>query len=45
MWACDLIKPFYTITNLQGSQTSENTTLSLDKFYTITNLQGSQTAK
>ena len=35
--------PFYTITNLQGSQT---TTLSMDelkKFYTITNLQGSQT--
>ena len=34
---------FYTITNLQGSQTSIQEVLNMAKFYTITNLQGSQT--
>ena len=36
--------PFYTITNLQGSQTTEWTQKGRLLFYTITNLQGSQTA-
>ena len=35
---------FYTITNLQGSQTYQRTATSLQVFYTITNLQGSQTS-
>ena len=35
---------FYTITNLQGSQTHIRTTVYLFQFYTITNLQGSQTS-
>ena len=34
---------FYTITNLQGSQTGVMLIAGLSKFYTITNLQGSQT--
>ena len=36
---------FYTITNLQGSQTLISATGRLLQFYTITNLQGSQTLK
>ena len=35
---------FYTITNLQGSQTYLRYTEQRIKFYTITNLQGSQTS-
>ena len=35
---------FYTITNLQGSQTGVILIAGLSKFYTITNLQGSQTS-
>ena len=38
------IYKFYTITNLQGSQTSFKLCHSPGLFYTITNLQGSQTA-
>ena len=34
---------FYTITNLQGSQTMFSASRADKKFYTITNLQGSQT--
>ena len=34
---------FYTITNLQGSQTQMILTCFILLFYTITNLQGSQT--
>ena len=34
---------FYTITNLQGSQTASFWINSETQFYTITNLQGSQT--
>ena len=34
---------FYTITNLQGSQTIQTVYISRIQFYTITNLQGSQT--
>ena len=34
---------FYTLTNLQGSQTVCTDTIALCKFYTLTNLQGSQT--
>ena len=34
---------FYTITNLQGSQTGLLIKIKLTVFYTITNLQGSQT--
>ena len=34
---------FYTITNLQGSQTMYKAKENFIKFYTITNLQGSQT--
>ena len=34
---------FYTITNLQGSQTVYLIFVYFDLFYTITNLQGSQT--
>ena len=34
---------FYTLTNLQGSQTKHPTNLHFDMFYTLTNLQGSQT--
>ena len=34
---------FYTITNLQGSQTSAYRAQEICLFYTITNLQGSQT--
>ena len=36
-------KEFYTITNLQGSQTTSISLAKYWKFYTITNLQGSQT--
>ena len=35
--------PFYTITNLQGSQTMVHVMKCPKQFYTITNLQGSQT--
>ena len=35
---------FYTITNLQGSQTMYKAKENFIKFYTITNLQGSQTS-
>ena len=35
---------FYTITNLQGSQTMQTLKLVTLQFYTITNLQGSQTS-
>ena len=35
---------FYTITNLQGSQTDNATQKEKERFHTITNLQGSQTA-
>ena len=35
---------FYTITNLQGSQTKNHKLGSSQMFYTITNLQGSQTS-
>ena len=35
---------FYTITNLQGSQTSIQHLQDCFLFYTITNLQGSQTS-
>ena len=35
---------FYTITNLQGSQTAVISGLGFHAFYTITNLQGSQTS-
>ena len=35
---------FYTITNLQGSQTGLQVIFTFDLFYTITNLQGSQTS-
>ena len=35
---------FYTITNLQGSQTEVKPFVLRQWFYTITNLQGSQTA-
>ena len=35
---------FYTITNLQGSQTRITFSFVCIKFYTITNLQGSQTS-
>ena len=35
---------FYTITNLQGSQTEVKTFVLRKWFYTITNLQGSQTS-
>ena len=35
--------PFYTITNLQGSQTFLSAEIICSLFYTITNLQGSQT--
>ena len=34
---------FYTITNLQGSQTTSSFAVMFTPFYTITNLQGSQT--
>ena len=34
---------FYTITNLQGSQTLQTLKQETLQFYTITNLQGSQT--
>ena len=34
---------FYTLTNLQGSQTYMTIPLLNQKFYTLTNLQGSQT--
>ena len=34
---------FYTITNLQGSQTNHGSNSGRKTFYTITNLQGSQT--
>ena len=34
---------FYTLTNLQGSQTPVSIGVADDKFYTLTNLQGSQT--
>ena len=34
---------FYTITNLQGSQTPKRYSVPSHVFYTITNLQGSQT--
>ena len=36
-------KMFYTITNLQGSQTQMGVKAGVSEFYTITNLQGSQT--
>ena len=36
--------PFYTITNLQGSQTFLSAEIICSLFYTITNLQGSQTS-
>ena len=36
---------FYTITNLQGSQTDWSAATNHCSFYTITNLQGSQTQK
>ena len=39
-WAIE----FYTITNLQGSQTYKLDFLIFVLFYTITNLQGSQTS-
>ena len=35
--------PFYTITNLHGSQTFLSAEIICSLFYTITNLQGSQT--
>ena len=35
---------FYTLTNLQGSQTPEDPKHDYHKFYTLTNLQGSQTS-
>ena len=35
---------FYTLTNLQGSQTHLLTQKNLCLFYTLTNLQGSQTS-
>ena len=35
---------FYTITNLQGSQTQKSMKHCEQVFYTITNLQGSQTS-
>ena len=37
--------PFYTITNLQGSQTFLSAEIICSLFYTITNLQGSQTTE
>ena len=36
---------FYTLTNLQGSQTSIALLNTNGMFYTLTNLQGSQTAR
>ena len=39
-----IILVFYTITNLQGSQTISQTDCTTILFYTITNLQGSQTS-
>ena len=36
---------FYTITNLQGSQTNHGSNSGRKTFYTITNLQGSQTLR
>ena len=38
------IRQFYTITNLQGSQTILSLMICTKWFYTITNLQGSQTS-
>ena len=38
------VRLFYTITNLQGSQTVDTEIGEVKKFYTITNLQGSQTS-
>ena len=40
----DPFDPFYTLTNLQGSQTSTMLLLTSTMFYTLTNLQGSQTS-
>ena len=40
-WAIE----FYTITNLQGSQTNHGSNSGRKTFYTITNLQGSQTLR
>ena len=37
--------PFYTLTNLQGSQTFPPNNAGEYKFYTLTNLQGSQTER
>ena len=42
-WACPHGEEFYTITNLQGSQTGFGSIFGKITFYTITNLQGSQT--
>ena len=39
----EIQRPFYTLTNLQGSQTNWDETLFDAMFYTLTNLQGSQT--
>ena len=38
-----MLKEFYTLTNLQGSQTKDGYEKEVSKFYTLTNLQGSQT--
>ena len=35
---------FYTLTNLQGSQTLTISNNQVNMFYTLTNLQGSQTS-
>ena len=44
MVTVDWTSEFYTITNLQGSQTQTLPLNELLLFYTITNLQGSQTS-
>ena len=42
-WVTCVSVMFYTITNLQGSQTASKVHIPFGWFYTITNLQGSQT--
>ena len=37
-------RQFYTLTNLQGSQTGTEAEQPEELFYTLTNLQGSQTS-
>ena len=40
----ELCMKFYTLTNLQGSQTLDSYDYDSAEFYTLTNLQGSQTS-